>query len=316
VENLMRLKPFSSMLLLVAAGLLSGCREGPPPEVHPIAPGLSVNRDRVPLGSALEVTFEWTVGPNAKPIPPGHRAFVHLLDSYGVILLTADHVPDPPPDEWRPGETYRYGRTLLVPVSPYVGEARFVMGLYSTAGDGARLHLDGEGIGRQEYHVRTVDLLPQTENVFLVYKEGWHEPQLHPDNPAIEYTWTKREAVISFRNPKTDVVVYLQAETCFDCFSDPPTLALSVGPVGTTIPIEDGQVFLERVRINAADLGTDEWIDLRLQMSESFVPARLTPPRNDDPRELALLVHHVSVVEADAIGPLDDRDVREASALD
>ncbi len=29
-----------------------------------------------------------------------------------------------------------------------------------------------------------MELLPQTENIFLVYKEGWHNPESHPENPS------------------------------------------------------------------------------------------------------------------------------------
>ena len=59
--------------------------------------------------------------------------------------------------------------------------------------------------GFREYKVATIELLPQTENIFLVYKEGWHNPETHPENPSVERTWTKKEALISFKNPKKDV---------------------------------------------------------------------------------------------------------------
>ena len=58
-----------------------------------------------------------------------------------------------------------------------------------------------------------MELLPQTENIFLVYKEGWHNPESSPQNPSLERTWTKKDALVSFKNPKKDVVVYLEADT-------------------------------------------------------------------------------------------------------
>ena len=40
-----------------------------------------------------------------------------------------------------------------------------------------------------------MELLPQTENIFLVYKEGWHNPETHPENPSVERTWSKKDAL-------------------------------------------------------------------------------------------------------------------------
>ena len=77
-----------------------------------------------------------------------------------------------------------------------------------------------------------IELLPQTENIFLVYKDGWHNPEPHPDNPAIERTWTKKEALVSFKNPKKDVVVYLEADTSPKFFPAPPVLTVTVGHEG------------------------------------------------------------------------------------
>ena len=82
-----------------------------------------------------------------------------------------------------------------------------------------------------------IELLPQTENIFLVYKDGWHNPEPHPENPAIERTWTKKEALVSFKNPKKDVVVYLEADTSPKFFPEPPVLTVAVGTkVGSCCP--------------------------------------------------------------------------------
>ena len=163
--------------------------------------------------------------------------------------------------------------------------------------------LKGEDTGLREYKVGTMEWLPQTENIFLVYKEGWHNPEAHPENPSVERTWTKKEGLVSFKNPKKDVVVYLEADTCVKCFTQSPVLTVSVGSrVGLKVPIEDAQVFLKKIKVKAEDLGNEEWVDLRLAMNESFVPKLLKPPLNTDDRELGLLVYHLYVGEADKVG--------------
>jgi hypothetical protein len=293
----------AAVLALAGITLLPACNRRKAADVNPIVPSFQVNRTRAPLGSAIEVTCTWTVEPGAKKIPAGYRALLHFLDSHKVVLFTDDHVPTPAPETWEPGQTYTYKRTVFIPVYPYVGEVDVVMGLYPSVGRGERIALKGEDFGLRAYKVARMEFLPQTENIFPVYKQGWHNPESHPENPSVERTWTKKEALMSFKNPKRDVIVYLQADTCVRCFKETPVLTVSVnGKVGLKMPIEEPNVFLKKIRVKAGDLGTDEWVDLRLSMSDSFVPKDLTPPLNNDDRELGLLVYHLYVGEADQLG--------------
>jgi hypothetical protein len=288
---------------LAGALLLPACSRRKPAEVNPIVPSVEVNRARAPLGSALEVTYTWTLEPEAKKLGQDYRAMVHFLDAHEVTLFEDDHLPVPPPSTWEPGETYSYSRTLFVPVYPYVGEVEVRMGLYPYPGRGERPALKGDDRGFHEYKVASMELLPQTENIFLVYKAGWYNPETHPENPSIERTWTEQEALVSFKNPKKDVIVYLEADTCVKCFSDTPELTVSVGSnVGLRVPIEDPSVFLKKIRVSAEDLGAEEWVDLRLGMNGSFIPNQLDPPLNDDDRELGLNVYHLYVADAETVG--------------
>jgi hypothetical protein len=288
-----------SLAAALAATLLPACRRNTV-EINPIVPAMKVSRERAPLGSALEVTYTWTTEAGAKKIPPGYQAFAHVLDSRKTVLFTDDHVPVPPPDQWEPGKTYTYTRTVYVPVTPYVGTAQLVMGLCPTEGKGERIALKAEDIGMRAHKVGTLELLPQTENIFLVYKEGWYGNEATPENP-IERTWTKKEALVSFKNPKRDVVLYLEADTNLKAFPQPPVLTVSVGAgTGLQLPIESSDVFSKKIRFKADQLGQDEWVDLRLALSQSFVPK--TMGINQDERELGLLVYHLYVGEADKLG--------------
>jgi hypothetical protein len=272
-------------------------------EANPIIPSIKMNRVKVPLGSALEITYTWTLEPGAKKLDQDYWALVHFLDNHEVMLFSDDHQPEPPPSTWEPGRSYSYTRTRFVPVYPYVGDVEVRMGLYPHPGRGERPALKGEDRGFREYKVATIELLPQTENIFLIWKEGWHNPETHPENPSVERTWTKKEALVSFKNPRKDVIVYLEGDTCVKCFTKAPELTLSVGTnVGLRIPIEGPQVHLKKVRVKAADLGADEWVDLRLAMNESFVPKNLSPPLNNDDRELGFNVYHLYVAAAEQVG--------------
>ena len=161
-------------------------------------------------------------------------------------------------------------------------------------------------------------VVPGLGKVFVFRSfDVWRRPSPEPwqptaaGNPATERTWTAQEAVVSFKNPRKDVVVYLEAETCLRCFPRSPTLTVSVGPAATTLPIESREPFLRRFRARVADFGDDEWVDLRLRMSESFVPSQLTPPPNADPRRLGLFVYHLSLARVEDVSPLDGLDIED-----
>jgi hypothetical protein len=305
----------AAVVSLAALALLPACNRRKPAEVNDIVPKFEVNRARAPLGSAIEVTYTWQNEASAKKLATDHRAFVHFLDSHKVLLFDDDHVPVPPVTSWEPGKSYSYTRTKFIPIYPYVGDVDVRVGL-QPVGRGERVALKGEDAGLHEYSVAKMELLPQTENIFLVYKDGWHSPESSPQNPTLERTWTKKDALVSFKNPKKDVVVYLEADTSPKFFPQPPVLTVAVGPkVGLVLPIEGSDVFLKKIRVKAEDLGTDEWVDLRLMMNQSFVPKLLTPPLNNDDRELGLLKYQLYVGEADKLGPLSGKEVVDAGPL-
>lgn len=299
-------------MALVGLVLAPACRQRPV-AVNDITASFTVNRTRAPLGSAIEVTYTWTTGPAFKKLTQDYRALAHFLDSHRMLLFTDDHVPTPPATAWEPGKTYSYTRTVFVPIYPYVGDVQVVMGLYPPAGKGERVALKGEDVGLRAYKVAKMEFLPQTENIFLVYKEGWHNPESSAQNPSLERTWTKKEALVSFKNPRKDILIYLEADTNVKAFDAPPVLTLSVGgKTGLTLPIGSSEVFLKKIRVKAADLGGEEWVDLRLAMNQFFVP-KLKGVNPTDDRELGLMVWHLYVGEAEKLGQV--RDVVDAGAV-
>jgi hypothetical protein len=311
--SLSRTSITAAVLISAAAGLTASCARRPTGEVNPIEPSFTVNRPRVALGSAVEITYTWKADATAKKLGQDYRAMVHFLDPHNMVLFDDDHVPEPPPSQWEPGKTYTYTRTKFIPIYPYVGPVEVRMGLYPN-GSGERVMLKGEDRGMREFKVASVELLPQTENIFVVIKDGWYAPEVSAQNPSLERTWTKKEALVSFKNPKKDVVFYLEADTNSKAFDQPPVLTVSVnGGAGLQIPIQDSEVFLKKIRFKADQLGNEEWVDLRLAMNQSFVPK--AKGFNQDERELGLLVYHMFVGEADKLGDVPPTSVVDAVSL-
>ena len=309
----MSVRQRSPIAFIAVAVLLCACKQKRV-DVNPIVPSMKVNRERAAVGGALEVTYTWTTEAGARPIPENHRAFVHFLDDHKGVLFHDDHVPVPPPDQWQPGKTYSYTRTVFVPLVPYVGPAQLIMGLYPSTGKGDRIALKAEDIGMSAFKVGSMELLPQTEDIFLVYKEGWYGAETSPQDPTLARTWTKKDAFVSFKNPKRDVIVYLEADTNVKAFPQPPVLTVSVGTgAGLQVPIESADVFLRKIRFKADQLGEEEWVDLRLAMNQSFVPK--AAGLSQDARELGLLVYHLYVMEADKLGAAPAPAVADAVSL-
>ncbi len=139
-----------------------------------------------------------------------------------------------------------------------------------------------------------IELLDQKENIFLVYKEGWHQLESQPENRNIEWQWTKKEAVCSFRNPKKDSVLFLEADTNVNATEGPQQVTIWIGQNQIdAFPIESRDPVLKKIAIPASALGEEDWVDLRIVNEQAFVPA--AKGQGTDDRELGLRVYHLYI---------------------
>ena len=284
----------TTVLLGLAVGFgLTACGSDETSESRPITASVDINKPRAPIGSPIEITYRFDVGADSTPIDKDYRVFVHFLDSHNALLFNDDHDPLEPTSSWDAGSTLEYQRTLFIPLYPYLGTVSINLGLYLPE-TGERLGLTGTDDGNLAFRVGQIELLDQKENIFLVYKEGWHQLESDPDNRSMEWQWTKREAVCSFRNPKKESILFLEADTNLNAFEEPLEVTVMIGEneIGK-FTVEARDPFLQKITIPADALGDEDWVDLRLVNSQSFVPAEKNI--GDDDRELGLRVHHLYV---------------------
>src|SRR5438034_9466231 len=164
---------FGCALMVCAAAAAVGACKRKEAAAPPLAtPRVTGSHPRAPLGSPIDITYKFDVAPNAH-FDQDYRVLVHVLDSDDEMMWTDDHNPPVPTTQWKPGQTVEYMRTVFVPVYPYIGEATIQLGLFSTV-DQKRLALSGQDMGQRAYRVAKFQLLPQSENVFTVFKDGWH----------------------------------------------------------------------------------------------------------------------------------------------
>ena len=252
-------------------------------------PSLSLNKDRVPIGSAVTLTYKFQVPQGAPSFDKSYTVFVHVLDPEGEQMWTDDHLPPTPTTSWKPGQTIEYTRTVFVPNYPYIGQAVVRLRLYDQP-TGRRLVLKAEEASRREYIVTRFQVLPQSENVFLIYKDGWHPAEVDPKNPSNEWQWTKKTATISFRNPKKDCTLYLEYDARTDLFNPPQQVAMKLGGQSIAQFAANAKgASLKTFPVTAAQLGTGEMVDLVLDVDRTFAPG------GGDPRELGIRVFHVYI---------------------
>ena len=259
------------------------------PNDPPVAtPSFTIERDRVAIGSPVELRYRFDVAPDAK-IEGDYWVFVHVLDPGGEQLWTDDHEPPVPTSQWKPGQTIEYSRKVFVPNYPYIGEAVVRLGLYSQE-TGRRLALAGQEASRREYVVGRFQILPQSENIFLIDKAGWHPVEVAPDNPSSEWKWTRDRAVVSFRNPKKDATFYLEYDARVDQFDPPQQVTIRLGDeVIGSFSAEAKEPTLLTFPISAAQLGDREMAEISINVDKTFKPAA------GDTRELGIRVFHTFV---------------------
>jgi hypothetical protein len=257
-------------------------------------PSFSVSQTRVPLGSPVEVTYKFVMEKNAPPITENFRVFVHFLDNDNERMWTDDHDPPIPTTQWKPGQTIEYTKTMFVPVYPYQGTTTVLMGLYSIASD-SRLPLGGKNHGQRSYVVGQLDLLPRTAGIFVMFKDGWHPAETPPDNAAVEWQWSRKEATLAVRNPKKDVTLYLHLDHP-GLFTETQQVTVTLGDQTIdSFALEPKKEVIRKATITAAQLGTADVVDLKLSVDKSYVPAVITNGANRDPRELGVRVFHAYV---------------------
>jgi hypothetical protein len=281
----------AALALVMSGAAACGRKEPPPPPVA--TPSVTLSHDKAPLGSPIDITYKFVVANDAH-FAEDYRVLVHVVDADEELIFAFDHNPPRPTTQWKAGETVEYTMTEFIPVYPYVGEAAIHIGLHSTR-DQKRLTLAGENIGQNAYRVARLQLQPQTENVFTVYKEGWHPAEVAEHNSMIEWQWTKKNATLSFKNPKKDALFYFEVDNPGSAFNEPQTVKISLGgQVIEEFTLQPKVKELRKIPLKAAQLGSDEVSELTISVDKTYVPA-VVASGSKDPRELGVRVFHAFV---------------------
>jgi hypothetical protein len=262
----------------------------------PVAtPSVTVSRADAAVGSPMDMTYRFVVADSAPAFAEDYWVFVHFVDVDGELMWTDDHRPPTPTRQWKPGMTIDYSRTMFIPKFPYTGETRIEVGLFSPE-SGSRLPLAGQNQGMRAYRVATFNLRLQSDNVFVVFNNGWHETEVADDSSGVEWQWSKREATLSFRNPKRDAVFFLQVDQPVKPFPEPQQVEVRIGPtVIDSFALPVGTRELRRINVAADQFGGEDTVEMTIAVDKTFVPASIPELRSTDPRELGVRVFRAFV---------------------
>jgi hypothetical protein len=282
-----------SLGLTLTVCLAASCSSGEDNEPAIATADVSLSRQRVPQGSPVDVTFRFQVA----EVPPAgqYRVFVHVVDADEELIWTDDHSPPAQPSEWQQDQTVEYTRTMFAPMYPYVGASKVLVGVYDTSTN-ARLKLGNRDRGDRSYQVAEFELLPQTENVYLIYRDGWHPAEVAGDNPGVEWKWTRKEAAVAFRNPKRDATFIIQMDNPAQAPGAASEVELLLGDRSLGVmPVGPGDAAIHKIPLSAADLGSADMVEIRFVANRTFVPALEPAAKSNDTRELGVRVFHAFV---------------------
>jgi hypothetical protein len=294
---MMTREPFRLTLICLAASAaitVAGCSRKADTTPPVATPSLTLSHDRSPAGSPLELTYKFVVANDAH-FAEDYRVFVHIVDTDEEQMWTDDHNPPVPTTQWKPGQTVEYSRTIFVPVFPYVGDATIQMGLHSMK-DQKRLVLSGEDVGQHGYKVAKLQLLPQTDNLFTVFKDGWNPAEAVAQDSAVEWQWTKKQATLAFKNPKKDSILYFDADSPEPKLHPSQHVQITLGgQVVEEYTLEPDTRALRKIKLPGALMGTADLSELQISVDPTFVPMTVTNGASKDPRELGIRVFHAYV---------------------
>ena len=284
--------------LALACGGSASCGQGDqPPPVANVS--LTTNRPSVALGAPIELTYRFELAQGAS-IAGDYRVFVHINRDDGTTIWNDDHeLPaGQQTSQWKPGQPVQYTRTRFVPAFSYLGEATVRMGLYK---DNERLPLSGLDPADREspdrsYKVGTLKLLPRSESIQVIRLSGWHPGEYASDNSTIEWQWSQKLALLSLKNPRRDVLLYLEYDGRPDLFTDKPQqVTVSVGQTAVeTFPLEGKGILLRKIPLTVAQLGNGDMTEIRLEVDRTFIPSKLAGGSRDG-RELGIRVYHAFI---------------------
>jgi hypothetical protein len=286
---------YSAHFTMVVAILITACSRAPADTARPVASAsVSVTPAVVAPGMPVELDVRFAVAPDAPPFKEDYAVFIHVVDDDGQMIGSTDHAPPTPTREWKPGSTIEYKHPDYAPISDYVGEATFVVGLYSKS-SGERVPLSGEALEPRAVRAGSFEMRERSEPYAVVFREGWHPPEA-PRGSGLELRWSMKSGRLTFANPKRDVELTLELDQPANVFSVAQHIEIRVGEaIVDEFDLEPGPPLVRRIALSPSQLGDGNTVDLAVVSDKTFVPAKFASLQSSDTRQLGVRVFRAFV---------------------
>jgi hypothetical protein len=242
----------------------------------------------------VELDVKFAIAPDAPPFQEDYTVFVHVVDDDGRMIGGADHIPPTPTKEWKAGSTIEYKQPVYAPISDYVGDASFVVGLYSKS-SGERLPLAGEVIEPRGVKAGSFEIRERSEPFAVLFREGWHAAEA-PEGSGVQWRWSTKSSTLVFANPKREVEFTLEVDQPNKVFSVAQHVEIRLrDAVVDDFDLEPGAPLVRKIALRPEQLGEGQTVELTVVPDKTFVPARLAALQSNDTRQLGVRVFRAFV---------------------
>jgi hypothetical protein len=284
-----RTKGWCALAIAVSASLaLTACGKEDAPASASGAVTVTPQRMSIDAGAPIDIEYRFMRLSSAPAFPADAWVFVHLVDAAGKLLWTDDHQPPTAPATWG-AEEVTYRRTMFVPRGTPPGRVHVEAGLFTRA-DGVRIPIAAANPSTSGFDVK-----PPSNDLFVVFGDGWHGAEHVEQQQANEWRWSKGDARLSFRRPQRDAVLSIEIDQPVAQVGRQAVEVRAGSDLLATIAVEPGARRIHRVPVPVARLGSGSTAELNLHVQPTFVPATSAGLGSQDTRELGVRVFNVYV---------------------
>jgi hypothetical protein len=286
---------YSASLTVGISVLIAACSRAPADTAKPVASAsVSVTPAVVASGMPVELDVRFAMAADAPPFKEDYAVFIHVVDDDGEMIGSTDHAPPTPTREWKPGSTIEYKHPDYAPISDYVGEATFVVGLYSKS-SGERVPLSGDAVEPRAVRAGSFEMRERSEPYAVLFREGWH-PAEGPKGSGLELRWSMKSGRLTFANPKRDVELILELDQPANVFEVAQHIEIRAGEsVVDEFDLEPGPPLVRKIALTQSQLGDGNTVELAVVSDKTFVPAKFASLQSTDTRQLGVRVFRAFV---------------------
>ena len=284
-----RPRPFDLLAVFVTVALaLTACGTEEAPRSASGAVTVTPQPTSIEAGAPIDVQYGFTRMAGAPVFPADAWVFVHVVDAAGKLLWTDDHQPPTSPATWGSTEV-AYHRTMFVPRGTPPGRVRVEAGVFVRP-DGVRIPIAAANPSTSGFEVT-----PASNEMFVVFGDGWHGAERVDQQQANEWRWSKGDARLSFRRPARDAVLSIEMDQPVTQVGRPTVEVRAGSDLLASLYVNPLARQIFRVPLPAARLGRAPTAELNLHVQPTFVPARTPGLGSQDTRELGVRVFNVHV---------------------